>query len=91
MTRQEFESRTSRPVSDSDYKKIEFVYTYHPSISDTKGKDEIAQLFNMFGMRIIMDMIPTAEKAKELEDKIMATKSQLARLTEEYQQLKNAE
>jgi hypothetical protein len=91
MNKQEFESRTTKPITDSDYAKVELVYTFHPSIDCNKGKDEIAQLYNMFGMRVIMDMIPTAEKAKDLEDRIMAARLNLERLTEEFKQLKNAE
>lgn len=88
MTRQEFNERCEVGVSDQEYKKIEFVYTWHPSISETQGKDQIAMLVGTFGMRIIEDMIPTAEKAQELENKRMSLRNQLESINEEYRKLK---
>ena len=91
MTRQEFNERCAVGVSDQEYKKIEFVYTWHPSISETQGKDQIAMLVATFGMRIIEDMLPTAEKAKELEDKRMCLRQELENLNDEYRKLKYGE
>lgn len=88
MTKEEFTSRAKKPITDSDYKKVEKVYTFHPSIDPNKGKDQIASLYDTFGMRIIEDMIPTAEKAAELEDKIRHARMEIERLTEEYRELK---
>lgn len=71
MTKQEFVSRIDgRTVSQIDYETIEFVYSYHPVISNTKGKDQIAGIYNFGGIRVIKDMVPTAEKAKQYEDEI---------------------
>ena len=88
MTKQEFTARTENPVSDKDYEIIEYVYTYHPSIDPVKGKDQIAKLYETFGMRIIIDMIPTAEKAKHYEDEIRALMLKLDRIKNEYEALK---
>lgn len=87
MTKQEFEQRLGKTVSEKDYAKIEEVYTTHPSISETEGKDQIAYLYKTFGMRIIEDMIPTARKAREIEDEIRKTRAQLDHLTEELKEL----
>ena len=81
MTKQEFASRTSRPFTEEDYKIVEKVYTFHPCIDSDRGKDQIASLHETFGMRVILDMLPTAEKAEELENKIIATKHELEALT----------
>lgn len=91
MTRQEFDERCTAKVTDEEYKKIEFVYTWHPSISETDGKNQIAMLVGAFGMRIIEDMLPTAQKAQELEDKRMALKNQLDKVNDEYRKLKRGE
>lgn len=91
MTKQEFNERCSVSVTDADYKKVEFVYTWHPSISETKGKDQIAMLVETFGMRIIEDMIPTSQKAQELENKRMSLRTQLDKVNEEYKKLKRGE
>lgn len=84
MTREEFDKiGTERgfdfegKITNKNYKKIEFVYTFHPSISETDGKKQIVDLVGAFGMRIIYDMIPTARKAKELEDNIRVERIRL--------------
>lgn len=69
MTRQEFESLATT-VTDPEFETIDFVYTYHPSIDEVRGKQQIAELYLAFKMRVILDMAPTARKAKELEDRI---------------------
>lgn len=67
MMKQEFE-KLAGEVSAEDYKDIEFVYTYHPSIENVNGKEQIASLYKMGGMRIIRDMLPSAQKMKSMED-----------------------
>lgn len=88
MTKQEFEKRIGRTIPSSDYEKIEVVYTFHPSIDETEGKAQIAMLYGTFGMRVIEDMLPSALKAQELEDKRMALRRQLDEVNEEYRKLK---
>ena len=91
MTRQEFDERCKVSVSASDYEKIEIVYTWHPSISETEGKDQIAMLVENFGMRIIEDMLPTARKAQRILDKISKIKQELRTAEAEYDMLKLGE
>lgn len=50
MQKQEFEERIERTVTDEQYKVIEEVYMWHPSIRNTSGKDEVAELYKSFGM-----------------------------------------
>jgi len=71
-------------VKVEDYPKIEYVYNFHPSISETRGKDQIAYLYVMFGMRVIEDMLPTAKLAEEYEAKIRSLRAQLEELNNEF-------
>lgn len=69
MTKAEFTdllSDTDTAPNDKEYRIIEFVYTWHPSISGSghEGQRQIAGLYSEFGMRIIADMFPTAQEAK---------------------------
>ena len=50
MQKQEFEERIERTVTDEQYKVIEEVYMWHPSIRNTSGKDEVAELYKSFGI-----------------------------------------
>ena len=38
---------------------------YYPHISDTKGKAQIKYLFDNFGLKVFIDMLPTAQKGEE--------------------------
>lgn len=68
MTKDEFEKRVGLRIPQDDYEIIEKVYTYHPAIREIEGKEDIAAIFNLHcGMRIIRDMLPTAEKMMNLE------------------------
>lgn len=88
MTKQEFEQRLGKQVNSVDYSIIEYVYNFHPSIGEIGGKDEISELYQLGGMRLIKDMLPTAQKAEKLEDEIRITRANLNRLTKQYEALK---
>lgn len=89
MTKQEFKALTKRDFTDKEYETIETVYTFHPSISETEDKKQIANLFDNFGFRIIADMLPTAIKAKEIEEQITRKRHELEELQEELKRLKD--
>ena len=94
MTREEFESQLKelspipRIPNEEEYKLISFVYTFHPSISETDGKRQVALLYHEFGIRIFKDMENTASRYKELEDAIIRTKQQLRNLEYEADRLR---
>ncbi len=54
-------------ISEEDYRKIETVYTYHPAISNSTGKMEIAKLYFLAGMGLIDNMHSEACIAKDAE------------------------
>jgi len=87
MTKQEFKALTKRDFTDKEYEAIETVYTFHPAISETEGKQQIASLYDTFGFRIIADMLPTAIKAKEYEEQIARKKHELEELQESIENL----
>lgn len=76
----ENKNRIYQAFTDSDYESIETVYMFHPSI-DTKQR--IADLFCNFGMTVIMDMFPRAEKLADLEERIHVRRTEIARLQKE--------
>lgn len=84
MTKREFEERIHGHVSDRDYELIETVYTFHPVIKDSGGKDQIAQIYLAGGMPVMRDMYPTAVKAKDKDERIRALKAQIAEAEEEF-------
>lgn len=70
----------AREITDDMYSDIEFVYTWHPCIDNVDGKKQIAKLFDMLGYRVIKDMLPTAQKAKELCVEIEKRENELQEL-----------
>lgn len=74
--------------TSEDWEIIEKVYTYHPSINEVTGKDQIAYLYFHYGMRVIKDMYPTAEEAEKLEHRILALRTELDSIMEQYEKLK---
>lgn len=92
MTKTEFIDRlktmSTEYITDDMYADIEFVYTWHPCIDEVVGKDQIAKLFDMFGYRIIKDMLPTAQKAKELSEEITKKENELQELRWEFNKLR---
>ena len=87
MTKQEFEKISGKTVSQGDYAKIEFVYQFHPSIPNVEGKEMIAELYNLGGMRLIKDMLPTARTNKDLEERLHHMRLEVARTQEIMRQL----
>lgn len=75
-------------ISDDDFKVIELVYTFHPAISETRGKEQIALLYTTFGMTVINDMKPRALKAREIESKIAKARADYDNALKEYKELK---
>lgn len=89
MMKYEFEERLNdiegmkRTVTDEEYKLIEHVYAFHPSISETEGKRQVALLYHEFGIRIFKDMAETAERNRELEADIKRLEAEIDKASHE--------
>ena len=97
MTKDEFMSKVAeatpkekeiRVVSHTDYALIERVYTFHPAISETEGKRQIAELYVNFGMVLIMDMLPRAEVMAKKEEELREARAALSRIQEEIEEIR---
>lgn len=67
MMKAEFEAMIGRAFADEEYKIIETVYTWHPAINDTTGKEQMKTLYTQFGLGVIRGMLPVAEKMEKLD------------------------
>ncbi len=81
MMKQEFENLVGREISADDYSIIEDVYMYYPGVV---SKQQIADLYTAFGLRIFKDMMTTVRKIQEYERGIEAEKVRLAMLEKDY-------
>ena len=92
MTREEF-TNNARQICDTtgikfntptneEMKLIDYVYMYHPSISDISGKNRLLIYMFIFGMRLIRDMRNTAHAMEDYEIKERKLKAELSQLKE---------
>lgn len=97
MTKQEFMNKVAEVtpkekkiavVSDTDYALVERVYIFHPAISETEGKRQIAELYVNFGMVLIMDMLPRAEVMAKKESELREARAALSRIQEEIEEIR---
>lgn len=97
MTREEFEKQLEATgcspimqcITDEEYSLIEKVYQFHPSISETNGKVEIAELFSKFGMSVIRDMEPRADVMMRLENELQKNQAAVERVKEQIQEVRS--
>lgn len=76
MTKEEFLKETGLDYfSNQDYEIVEKVYQSHPLISETEGKKQIAQLYRIGGMTLIIDMLPRAEQHALMERKLLSLRN----------------
>lgn len=82
MNKEEFLIRikSNNEPTERQWQDIQYVYTWHPSIDDVNGKDQIAKLWDLGGYRLIEDMMPTAKKDQELQEEIRVLEQQLSDL-----------
>ena len=70
MLKEEFLKETElEDISGSHFEEINYVYTFHPSISETEGKKQIAQIYLAGEMAAIRDMTKRAMLQERLEHK----------------------
>ncbi len=91
MIKKEFEERIGKTISDDDYKVVETVYTYHPVIDNVLGKDQIAELYKIGGMRVMRDMLGSAACAMQLENDISSLRQMLSEAESLYKALKDGD
>lgn len=87
MAKKEFEKLVGKEVDDFEYTMVEEVYTWHPSISETNGKQEIATIFKIGGIRIIKDMYATARASQAMQKERAMINSRLDYIAKQYEAL----
>lgn len=88
MMKHEFEKLIERGVSEDEYSMINRVYTYHPAISETEGKKQIADIYNAGGMSTIRSMVETADIMFALEEELSNARMIFERVKTRIQNVK---
>lgn len=86
MMQREFEEMLGEKVSVSDYAIIDFVYTWHPTISNTKGKQQIVSLYKSGGIDLMKNLLSVAAMQAVAEENMTfeTAKVQVKKLLEQY-------
>ena len=86
MMQSEFEEMLGEKVSASDYVIIDFVYTWHPTISNTRGKQQIVSLYKSGGMDLMKNLLSVAAMQAVAEENMTfeTAKVQVKKLLEQY-------
>lgn len=87
MMKQEFEKMINTEVSQEQWETIHTVYQWHPAITDTDGKKQIALLFKTFGMVVFYDMKRRAEEVEVLENQKQMLRCELDSIEKKIQDL----
>lgn len=85
MQKSEFEAKVGTQVSNEDYQDIEYVYMWHPAISNVGGKEQIALLYMNFGLAFIRTMLPAARKMYELKDRLRIAEKEVIKIQKEIE------
>lgn len=86
MMQSEFEEMLGEKVSASDYAIIDFVYTWHPTISNTRGKQQIVSLYKSGGIDLMKNLLSVAAMQAVAEENMTfeTAKVQVKKLLEQY-------
>ncbi len=88
MLRGEFETLIGKEVTDEEYAVIDKVYTYHPAIKISGGKEQIADIYKTMGIVVIKNMEETADFMIKLKEEINKYTIKINKLNIRIQKLK---
>lgn len=91
MMKNEFEKLIGKTVGEEEYSTIEYVYTWHPAISETEGKAQIARLYTDYGMTVIEDMVERAGKMETAERDLRVARTNVAIIQNRIRELRGEE
>lgn len=72
MLQEEFKRLTDKPFTEEEFEKIHYVYIFYPGIVT---QADIALIWAIGGIRLIEDMLPTARKIDEAEQRVRAART----------------
>ena len=60
-----------------DYEVVNYVYKYHPYFSCPDCENKMAELYKMYGMSLVKNMVYVAKESKKVYARIQDLKNQL--------------
>lgn len=87
MMKYEFEKIIGKVIPTKEYEIIETVYVYYPGIDHAFGKEQVADLYRVYGLRIFEDLLPRAQAIQGMESRIHDKEKQIEQLKKELTKL----
>ncbi|MGN0630958.1 MAG: hypothetical protein ACI4JN_06480 [Ruminococcus sp.] len=84
MLESEFERLTDKPFTPEEFEKIHYVYCYYPGV---KTHADIALIWAIGGIRLIEDMMPTAQKIADAEQEMRKARRFYEAARERYREV----
>ena len=84
MMKEEFEGKIKGTILNEEYEIIETVYMWY---DESMNKDDVASLYRKFGIKIFKDLLPRAERIRDMERKIDGLMAEVAHLNEEREMI----
>lgn len=78
-------------INEADWKLIELVYMYHPSMECTDPKKRIAKIYCYLGMAVVKDMENRALEMRKIENEMNKLRFQIDELHRYEQRLREGE
>lgn len=79
----------TEPPTDDEYELIEKVYNWHPAISETDGKRQVARLWDDFRITIFYDMSHRADAILQIQKALSRSRTEVEKLKEVQQNLQH--
>ena len=95
MTKKEFLEKAGNniTVSDENFRIIDYVYQYHPSIqnNNVKGIEQMIDLYKNYGMALIKNMVYLANERRKLQNRMQDLKRDLENCQLEMNRMKEGD
>lgn len=76
-------------LTSEEYKVIETVYMYHPTMDCSDCKTKIAKLYVDFGMTVMYDMLPRCYRISDILRDIEKKEHELGKLKQQLNEAKS--
>ena len=78
-------------INEENYKIVNYVYEWYPTLNKPFAKDQIAMLYCTFGMGIIRDMLVRASTMENLHNSLGGAQTQVDAIKKEIEKLGKVE
>lgn len=83
MEKKKFEARVGETLTEEEFEIIQVVSQWYPFSMQPGGDEQTAKIYEHFGMLIIKDMLPRADKVREIGKRLKEAEREVDRIQDE--------